>query len=111
MMAAAHNTLRAALPLAVPAAPRTSWLAVDLIAEAIAIFRMLFDVSYKIGWPTRVLVLVLLTFILTSHLWCPGTNLPIVGVILDKLIDLALAFFLYKALSREAQRYLQTRSS
>jgi hypothetical protein len=111
VMAAAGQTLRAVAPLTTPTSPRAPLLVIDLVVEFVAICRMFFDFRYKIGWPTRVLILVLLAAILTSHLWFPGTNFWIVGDILDKLIDLALAFVLYKALSREAQRYVQTRSS
>jgi hypothetical protein len=112
MMSAAEKALRAASPLVSPTASHASWMAVDMVLELVAIFRMFFDFRYKVGWTTRVLVLLLLPAILTSNWWFPGTNLEFLGIgrILDKLVDLALAFIMYKALSREAQRYQQMRS-
>jgi hypothetical protein len=110
MMAAADKALRSVAPLAAPAvAGRAPWLLLDLVLEATAIGRMFFDFSYKIGWPTRILVLVLLGAIFTSQLWLPASNIWLVGEVLDKLVDLLLAFVLVKILSREAQRYLQSR--
>jgi hypothetical protein len=110
MMSAADKALRAVAPLAAPAvAGRAPWLLLDLVLEATTIGRMFFDFSYKIGWPTRVLVLVLLAAIFTSQLWVPASNLWLVGEVLDKLVDLVLAFVLIKILSREAQRYQQSR--
>jgi hypothetical protein len=72
---------------------------------------MFFDVRYHVAWTARLTVLLLVPFILTSHLWLPVYNLPIVGPVLDKVVDLLLAFFAYKALSREAQRYRQVRAA
>jgi hypothetical protein len=112
MMSAAEKALRSVSPLASPTAARASWIVVDVVLEFVAIYRMFFDFTYKAGWPTRILVLVLLPAILTSSLWFPGSHFWwILGDVLDKLLDLLLAFIMYKALSREAQRYLQTRSS
>jgi hypothetical protein len=112
MMSAAEKALRAASPLASPAATNASWMVVDMVLELVAIFRMFFDFKYKVGWTTRILVLVLLPVILLSHEWFPGAKIEFLGIgtVLDKLVDLALAFIMYKALSREAQRYLQTRA-
>ena len=41
----------------------------------------------------------------TSHWWIPFTTLPVLGPLGDKAIDLILAFFVFRALSREARRY------
>ena len=111
MMAAASDTLRAvATPLGQSIA-HMPWLAVDLYQEISAIARMFFDLHYKVGWTTRLLVIVLVPAILTSHWWLPFSNVPIVGELFDKVIDLALAFVVIKALSREARRYLQFRAT
>jgi hypothetical protein len=110
VMSAAQHAFRAAAPVATPSVVRGSWLVIDLIVEVAAILRMFFDYTYKVGWPTRILTLVLVPAILTSRLWFPGTSIWLVGEVIVKLVDLALAFILYKALSREAQNYLQTRS-
>lgn len=111
MMTAASNAFRSVAPLATPVTAKSTFLAFDIVLEAVAIFRMFFDFSYKVGWVTRILVLVLLPAILTSHLWFPGAHFWVIGDFLVKLVDLALAFVMFKALSREAQRYMQSRPS
>jgi hypothetical protein len=87
-----------------------AWLLFDLFAEARAMVRMFFDIHYHVAWTTRLVVLVLVPLILLSHWWFPFAWVPLVGPLGDKLVDLLLAFFVYKALSREAHRYLETRS-
>jgi hypothetical protein len=113
-----------AAPLAIPAAavplPRLTWvgageqhptglawLFVDICRDALAIFWMFVDLNYKVAWSTRALTVVLLLAILTSHWWWPLGGLPIVGSVLVKLIDLVLAFIIFKALTRESRRYME----
>lgn len=92
-----------------PTAPR--WLVLDVYDEARTIFRMYMDRRYLMTWSSRLLPLILLCAILTSWIWMPGTalldkiTLGVLGTLLDKCVDLVLAFFLYKTLSREARRY------
>jgi hypothetical protein len=86
---------------------RQGWLLVDALRELRAIVHMFFDVRYHMAWSTRLIVIVLLVLILLSHWWLPFGMVPVLGGVLDKVVDLVLAFFVYKALSREAQRYLQ----
>jgi hypothetical protein len=52
-----------------------------------------------------VTVVVLLLLILFSRLWVPFAAVWVVGPILEKVVDLVLAFFVFKALNREAERY------
>jgi hypothetical protein len=35
---------------------------------------------------------------------------PILGALIDKILDLILAFFMYRALSREALRYRELKA-
>ena len=100
-------------PVAVAPPPvlRQPWLLFDLIAELRAMVRMFFDVRYHVGWSTRLTVLVLLPLLLLSRFWLPLSWVPVAGPVFDKLVDLLLAFVIYKALSREAHRYLQTRAA
>jgi hypothetical protein len=93
-----------------PVLTRQPWLLLDTITELRAMVRMFFDVHYHVGWSTRLTVLILLPVLLLSHWWLPPAWLPVVGWLFDKLVDLLLAFIIYKALSREAQRYLHTRA-
>jgi hypothetical protein len=52
--------------------------------------------------------LILAVAIVTSWWWVPATSIPIVGTLLDKAVDLVLAFVLFKVLSHEARRYRET---
>ena len=107
----------AAIPVAVPRAPlrprllRVRWLLVDICREALAIVRMFLDIRYHVAWSTRILTVVLFIVIITSQLWLPIPGLLGVGPVLDKMFDLVLAFIMYKVLSREAARYMETRIS
>jgi hypothetical protein len=85
------------------------WLLWDTWAEARAIVRMFVDPRYHLPWSARVLPLVVLAAILTSKYWVPGSSIPILGNwLLVKLVDLLLAFLLFKWLGHEARRYRQT---
>ena len=84
------------------------WLLWDTWAEARAIVRMFVDPRYQLPWSARVLPMVLLAAILISHYWVPFSSIPLLGGILVKLVDLLLAFLLFKWLGHEARRYRQT---
>jgi hypothetical protein len=94
----------------VPPVERTGiwWLLWDTWAEARAIVRMFVDPRYHLPWSARVLPLVVLGAILTSYYWIPGSSIPILGGWLVKLVDLLLAFLLFKWLGHEARRYRRT---
>jgi hypothetical protein len=101
---AAHYKEPAALAFA-PAAVRRTWLLLDMWADLVSIVRMFFDVRYHVAWFSRMSVLILVPAILSSQWWLPMAATPVFGAVLDKTVDLLLAFFLYQALSREAHRY------
>jgi hypothetical protein len=87
------------------------WFLLDLLVELRAIFWMFVDPRYRLGWPTRIVALALLAAIATSRLWPPAsllTDVYILGTLVDKVVDLALAYLLWKILSHEARRYRQT---
>jgi hypothetical protein len=85
------------------------WLLWDTWAEARAIVRMFVDPRYPLPWSARALPLVLLAAILTSRYWVPFASIPFLGDwLLVKLVDLLLAFLLFKWLGHEARRYRQT---
>jgi len=106
------------VPSALPPVPNVAhpaersgllWLLWDTWAEARAIVRMFVDPRYHLPWSARVLPLVVLAAILTSKYWVPGSSIPFLGDwLLVKLIDLLLAFLLFKWLGHEARRYRQT---
>lgn len=107
---AANPTPPANAPFAVtPETIQRAWFVVDVWMELRIIIRMFFDVRYHIGWWSRVTVLVLLPLILLSDWWVPFSSVLIIGPIFEKLVDLVLAFFVYKVLTREAARYRQTK--
>src|SRR5579862_1685631 len=114
--AAAANT---APPLPAPAPSPSSqrmfagllWLVVDICREGLAIFGMFFDFKFKVASATRLLTVIFLLAILTSQWWNPLAFIPVVGGVLVKLVNLVLAFIMFKALSREARRYMETRNS
>jgi hypothetical protein len=96
-------------PPALPGPRRRSWFLLDLLAEARAILRMFVDPRYRMGWAGRTIPLVLIALILTSSFWMLGTGLPLgVGTVIDKTLDLVLAFVLFKILAYEARRYRET---
>lgn len=82
------------------------WLIVDMYHDARLIVLMLRDRRYALAWTTHLVVWVFLLAIFTSGWWLfPFAYLPWIGQYIDKLVDLLLAFGVYKALSREARRY------
>jgi hypothetical protein len=84
------------------------WLLWETIAEARAIVRMIVDPRYRLSWSGRVVPLVLLALIATSWWWVPGTSFFLFGSLLNKAVDLVLAFVLFKVLGQEARRYRET---
>jgi hypothetical protein len=94
-----------ALPVAAPP-PRQPWFVFEALADIKAMLRMFIDPHYRPARFSLLMTMILLTAIFTSWLWVPGTALlGIIGTGLDKVVDLVLALFLYKILSREARRY------
>jgi hypothetical protein len=93
---------------------RRPWFLVDLYAELRAMLHMYVDPRYRMTWQGRVVPLALAAAIATSWLWVPGVGLlnkvsvDVVGTLLIKIVDLVLAYFLIKFLSREATRYRET---
>jgi hypothetical protein len=87
---------------------RPGWLVLESIAEARAIFRMYTDPRYRLSWTARIAPPLLTFVILISWWWVPFSSVWIVGTLLDKSIDLVLAFFLFKLLAHEARRYRET---
>ena len=74
-----------------------------------AMYCMYFDPRYRLSLVGRLAPLVIAALIVTSGLWMPGTGLPWpLGMIIDKVADLVLAYFLFKMLSHEARRYRET---
>jgi hypothetical protein len=90
-----------------PRSPLRPWILFEAYAELRTIVRMFLDHRYRMTWPARVVPLALLALILTSWIWLPGTMILPTSLmtIVDKVIDLVLAFLAFKILVREARRY------
>jgi hypothetical protein len=87
---------------------RPGWLTLESIAEVRAIFGMFTDPRYRLSWPARITPLALTALIVLSWWWVPFTSVPFLGLVLNKSIDLVLAFVLFKLLGHEARRYRET---
>lgn len=112
-----RETSRRLLPLAVgflhgpssdptgnaTATGRRPWLLVEAVDELRLIFRMFTDRRYRVSWVAWVVPLAVVFLMVTSSMLIGG--IPFVGSSLAKVVDLILAFFAYKALTREAHRY------
>lgn len=84
---------------------RSGWSLFELIGEIRTFFRMFFDIRYRVSWFTWLVTVVGLVFVLLSHWVIPFAYLPLVGPVLDKVVDVFVILFIYKVLSLEAQRY------
>ena len=69
---------------------------------------MYVDPRYSMPWLGRLLPLVLLAAFIASYYWAPFTSVPGVGWLLNKALDLLIAFVLFKVLGHEARRYRET---
>lgn len=91
-----------------------SWLFIDMFREAKLLVQMVFDRRYRMAWTTRVVAIILLPAIILAHWWLPLLFFwfPLMWFawtqeLCINLVNLLLAFALYKALSREARRYAE----
>jgi hypothetical protein len=95
-----------------PAEVKRAALFWEAVAEGRAIVRMYLDPRYRLSWLGRLVPPALVLLILTSGWWVPGGSVPVFGTVfhplLDKGIDLLLAFGLFKVLGYEARRYRET---
>jgi hypothetical protein len=89
---------------------RSSWLALDMVHEIVAIGRMLVDPRYHTAWITRFVVIGFALAILLSNFWVPFSSIGWIGWIIDKVADLLLAGVLFLALFCEARRYKEWRA-
>jgi hypothetical protein len=91
-----------------PAEIKRTALFWEAVAEARAIVRVYLDPRYRLSWLGRLVPPGLVLLIVTSGWWVPGSGVPLFGPLLDKGIDLLLAFVLFKVLGYEARRYRET---
>jgi hypothetical protein len=88
---------------------RPHWM-FDMIAEARAAVRMYVDPRYNISWLARLMPLALLLAFFTSQIWIPGIHFmpDWLAIVVSKIVDLLLAYLLFRIVSREARRYRET---
>lgn len=101
------------LPPPSPSPAKPAWLLLDAYREFQAMLRMYLDPLYPVTWRARVIPVTLLALIATSWIWLPfALLLPgSIAVVYVKVVDLILAFILYKFLSREARRFMDYEAS
>ncbi len=90
---------------------RSSWLAFDMVQEAIAVGRMLVDPHYHTAWITRVVVIAFAIAIFLSGLWVPLSSITWIGPVIEKIVNLLLAGVLFLALYCETRRYKEWRAN
>ena len=95
-----------------PAGKRPGWLLLEIFAEARAIPRMYFDPRYRMTWVGRILpIVLLLAFFFPAYALA---IFPLVGPLLAnisllvKVVELLIAYVLFKVLAHEARRYRET---
>jgi hypothetical protein len=88
-----------------PGVLHSGWTLFELIGEIRTFVRMFFDIRYRVSWFTWLVTVIGLCFVLLSHCIVPFAFVPLVGPVLDKVVDVILILFIYKVLSLEAQRY------
>lgn len=91
------------------ASPRRAWWLFEAYDDLRSMVRMYFDHRYRrhMTWTAFLTPFVFLVCILLVWFWMP-TSIPVLSVglaFLDKVVDVVLAFFAYKILSRELIRY------
>jgi hypothetical protein len=87
---------------------RRAWLFFETVTEARAIYRMFTDPRYRLSWTGRIGPPLLTLMITVSWWWLPLSSIAVVGTLLNKAVDLLLAFVLFKLLGHEARRYRET---
>lgn len=101
----------AAQPSTLKQVARSSWLAFDMVQEAIAVGRMLVDPHYHTAWITRIVVIAFALGIFLSGLWVPLSSISWIGPVIEKIANLLLAGVLFLALYCETRRYKEWRGN
>jgi hypothetical protein len=96
---------------------RRPWVIMEVFRELKTMIGMFFDTRYRVSWSAYFALMVLAYVLVSTWLWTLWAGIPVLGLlsgvmkvefvggILDKAVDLILALFAYKILSREVFRY------
>ncbi len=87
------------------APPSATWLLWDIARDAQVLLAMLFDRRFGLTLTSKAILFVSLFMIFTSYWWFPLAWFWGIGYWIDKALNLMLAFFLFKTLNWEGQRY------
>lgn len=88
--------------------PKRKWLVVDMLEDVRTMTAMVVDRRFRLGWGTWAVLILCLPALFLSGWWFPPAWIPVVGWLFVKLVDLLLAFCIWKTLAREARRYEAT---
>jgi hypothetical protein len=83
---------------------RHPWVTMEAYQELRGVIRMYRDRSYRPSLKAWLIPVAALSFMICSYFFI-GQTVPIVGPILDKLINFALAYVAYKVMVREAEHH------
>jgi hypothetical protein len=86
-----------------PPAPQRGWLLPELWGEVRTLMRMFGDHRYPFSFSMRLGPLTI-GVLYVIQMWTIGL-IPVVGWFFERIIEVVLAFMLYKILSREVARY------
>src|SRR5262245_39459399 len=86
-----------------PEAAQPGWLLVELYREIRGMTRMFADHRYRMSWTGKAVPLAAILVAVIS--WLLISGIPLVGGLLDRVVDLTLIVLVYKAMSRELHRY------
>jgi len=90
-------------PAPPPEAAQPGWLLVELYREIRGMMRMFADHRYRMSWTGKAVPLAAILVAVIS--WLLISGIPLVGGLLDRVVDLTLIVLVYKAMSRELCRY------
>lgn len=91
-----------------PEARQPGWLLVELYREIRGMFRMFADHRYRMTWTGKAVPLAAILVAVIS--WLLLSGIPLIGGLLDRIVDLTLIVLVYKAMSRELFRYREVLS-
>jgi len=94
-------------------AASTGSLLRDALAELQAMYYMYVDPRYRLSWAGRGIPIALVVMFVFSGYWlkfatCGLVDVPLLGWLLNKAVDLLIGYAVFKALSHEAHRYRET---
>ena len=84
-------------------APKPGWLLTDFYRELRDMAQMFADYRYRMSWSGKVVPVAAIVIALLS--WMLISGIPLIGGVLDRVIDLVLIVLVYKSMVREVQRY------